>query len=137
MKKIMILGAGYNQLPAIKKAVELGLYVITVDYLPDNIGHKYSHRYVNCSTTDRECVLKYATELKIDGIMTLASDVATTTVAYVAEKLGINGSGYEIAKIMSNKSLFRSFQKKNKLAHPGFIYGKDYLKIEKEVVSLK
>lgn len=76
-KKLMILGAGVSQLDAIRKAVELGFYVITVDYLPDNIGHKFSHQFVNCSTVDKEGILKIARDLSIDGIVTFASDVAT------------------------------------------------------------
>jgi len=54
MKKILMLGGSHFQVPAIKKAVEMGYHVITCDYLPDNPGHKYSHEYHNVSTTDKE-----------------------------------------------------------------------------------
>ena len=87
----MILGAGFNQLPAIRKAIELDCYTITVDYLPENIGHKFSHQFVNCDTQDKEGVLKIATDLDIDGIVTFASDVATPTVGFVAEQIGPAG----------------------------------------------
>ena len=40
MKKIMILGASILQLPAIKKAKEMGLDVIAVDMDPDAVGFK-------------------------------------------------------------------------------------------------
>jgi len=70
----MILGAGPLQVSAIRKAVELDLEVITVDYLPENMGHRYSHHFVNCSTTDREGVLYAAREMEIDGICTFSSD---------------------------------------------------------------
>ena len=39
-KRIMILGASILQLPAIKKAKELGLNVIVVDMNPNAIGFK-------------------------------------------------------------------------------------------------
>ena len=42
MKKIMILGGSRYALPIIKSAHELGLYVITADYLPNNFAHKYA-----------------------------------------------------------------------------------------------
>ena len=35
-QRLMVLGAGLGQLPVIRRAVELGCTVITVDYLPDN-----------------------------------------------------------------------------------------------------
>ena len=38
MKKIMILGASILQLPAIKKAKEMGLEVVVVDMNPDAVG---------------------------------------------------------------------------------------------------
>jgi len=119
-KKLMILGAGYNQLPAIRRAAAKGYFVITVDYLPDNIGHRYSHHFVNCSTVEREGVLDAARTLAIDGIATFASDVATPSVAYVAEKLGLPGCGCKVAEAMSNKGRFRQIQKRNGLRHPRF-----------------
>ena len=33
----------------IEKAHELGVYVITADYLPDNAAHKYADEYHNVS----------------------------------------------------------------------------------------
>lgn len=41
MKKIMLLGSSRYLFPVFKTAHELGLYVITCDYLPDNAVHKY------------------------------------------------------------------------------------------------
>ena len=57
MKKILLLGGSRYILPVIKKAHELGIYVITCDYLPDNIAHKYSDEYVNVSIIDKEIVV--------------------------------------------------------------------------------
>ena len=62
MKKLMILGGSRYALPVIKAAHELGAYVITADYLPDNIAHQYSDEYCNVSITDREATLKAARE---------------------------------------------------------------------------
>ena len=49
MKKLMVLGGSRYALPVIKAAHDLGIYVITCDYLPDNIAHKYSYEYFNVS----------------------------------------------------------------------------------------
>ena len=35
-KKLLMLGGSMQQIPAIRRAKELGCYVITCDYLPDN-----------------------------------------------------------------------------------------------------
>lgn len=126
MKRIMILGAGHFQLPAIKKAVESGYEVITVDYLPDNIGHRYSHRYVNCSTTDEPGVLRAAEELEVDGICTFSSDVAVATVGYVSERLSLPGLSYRQAIQLTRKSEFRQFLRQSQLPSPHFVCGESF-----------
>lgn len=113
MKKILMLGGAMQQIPAIKCAKELGYYVITCDYLPENEGHKYADEYHNVSTTDKEAILQLAKELAIDGIVAYASDPAAPTAAYVAEKLGLIGNPYHSVDILTQKDLFREFLKDN------------------------
>ena len=110
MKKLLLLGGSRYLLPVIKTAHEMGCYVITCDYLPDNIAHKYSDDYCNVSIIDKEAVLEMAAHLQIDGIMSFACDPGVVTAAYVAEKLGLPSSGpYESVRILQNKGKFRDF----------------------------
>ncbi len=116
MKKLMILGGSRYALPVIKAAHELGAYVITADYLPDNIAHKYSDEYCNVSITDMEATLAAAQERKIDGVISFACDPGVVTAAYVAEKMGLPSVGsFEAVSILQNKRRFRAF-----LAEHGF-----------------
>ena len=48
-KKLLLLGGSRYLIPAIKAAHDLGAYVITCDYLPDNYAHKLSDEYHNVS----------------------------------------------------------------------------------------
>ncbi len=110
MKKLLLLGGSRYILPVIKKAHELGCYVITCDYLPDNIAHKYSDEYMNMSVIEQDKILYRAQELKIDGIMSFACDPGVVTAAYVAEEMGLPFQGsYDSVKILQDKGLFRSF----------------------------
>jgi len=120
MKKILMLGGSYFQIPAIKYAKDAGYYVVTVDYLPDNPGHKFSDEYYNISTTDKEAVLGLAKKLNIDGIVAYASDPAASTAAYVSEKLKLPGNSYKSVNIMTNKDLYREFLRKNGFNFPYF-----------------
>ncbi len=114
MKRLMLLGGNRYQLPVIKAAHELGCHVITCDYLPDNIAHKYSDEYCNVSIINKEAVLKKAIELKIDGIMSFGCDPGVVTAAYVAEQLNLPSAGsYKSISILQNKGLFRQFLKDN------------------------
>lgn len=118
MKRVLMLGGSHFQAVSIKKAKEMGLYVITCDYLPDNPGHKFADEYYNVSTTDKEAVLALAQKLNIDGIVCYASDPAAITQAYVAEKLGLNGNPLSSVEILSNKDKFRKFLSDNNFCTP-------------------
>lgn len=114
MKKLMILGGSRYAIPVIKAAHKLGCYVITCDYLPDNIAHKYSDEFQNISIIEKDKVLKYAQNAKIDGILSFACDPGVVTAAYVAEKLGLPFQcSYESACILQDKGMFRDFLSKH------------------------
>jgi len=109
-KKLMLLGGLHYLLPVIEEAHKMGVYVITADYLPDNIAHKYSDEYCNVSIIDKEAVLRAAKELNIDGILSHAVDPGVVSAAYVAEKMGLPFQcSYEAACILQDKSRFRKF----------------------------
>ena len=115
-KKLMLLGGLRYLLPVIEEAHKLGVHVITADYLPNNIAHKYSDEYCNVSIIDKEAVLKAAQELEIDGILSHAVDPGVISAAYVAEQMGLPFQcSYKAACILQDKSLFRKF-----LADNGF-----------------
>ena len=101
-------------LPVIEEAHKLGLYVITADYLPDNIAHRYSDEYCNVSIIDQEAVLAEAKKLGVDGVLSHAVDPGVVSAAYVAEKMGLPFQcSYEVACILQDKSRFRAFLSEN------------------------
>ena len=112
----MLLGGIRYLLPVIKAAHEQGYFVITADYIPDNIAHKYSDEYVNVSIIDKEAVLKVAQEKQIDGIMSFGVDPGVVSASYVQNKMGLPSFGpFESVEILQNKDKFRAF-----LANNGF-----------------
>ena len=46
-KKLMLLGGLRYLLPVVKATHKQDYFVITADYLPDNIAYKYSEEYCN------------------------------------------------------------------------------------------
>ncbi len=109
----MLLGGIRYLLPVIEAAHKLGVYVITADYLPDNIAHKFSDEYVNVSIIDRDAVLKVAREKQIDGILSFGVDPGVVTAAYVAEKMGLPFPPLASVEILQNKDRFRDFLEVN------------------------
>ena len=113
-KRLMLLGGLRYLKPVIDAAHKQGYYVITADYLPNNIAHKWSDEYCNVSIIDKEAVLKEAQRLQIDGIMSFACDPGVVAASYVQNKMGLPSFGpFESVEILQNKDRFRAFLAKN------------------------
>ena len=113
-KRLMLLGGLRYLIPVIEEAHKMGVYVITADYLPGNIAHKYSDEYCDVSIIDKDAVLNAARKLRIDGILSHAVDPGVTTAAYVAEQMNLPFQcSYEAACILQDKSRFRQFLSEN------------------------
>ncbi len=129
-KRVLMLGGSLAQVPCIMKAKEMGLYTIICDYLPDNPGQRFADEFYNISTTDKEKVLELAKTLRLDGVICYASDPAAPTAAFVCEALGLPTSPYKSVEILTNKHLFREFQRQN-----GFLCPKTCCCLSEEEVS--
>jgi biotin carboxylase len=112
MKKIMILGAGPLQIPAIAKAKELGNYVIALDYDTNAPGFRFADISLEVSTLDKDGVLAAAKEYCPDVVMTSTSDAPVVTVAYVNEQLGRTGeiSHYDAIAATNKAKMRERFQ---------------------------
>ena len=103
MKRLFIIGASILQLPAIKRAKELGFYVGVADFNPDAVGIPFADEYFNVSTIDEEGICAAAESFGADGIMTIATDMPMRAVAYTCEKLGLIGISYDTAVKSTDK----------------------------------
>ena len=118
MKKLLVLGGDHFAVPVVKAAKKQGYYVITCDYLPDNVAHKYSDEFANFSTTDKEGILAYARDKKTDGVVTF-TDSGVVTTAYIQHHLGLPQIGpLESVEILQNKARFRKFLTDNGFVVP-------------------
>lgn len=107
-KTIMILGASILQLPAIEKATEMGLKVVALDMNPKAVGFSVPGVVKEViSTIDIDAAIKAAKRHKVDGVMTLATDMPMRTVAAVAKECGLVGVTEETAIKATDKSVMR------------------------------
>lgn len=107
-KKIMILGASILQLPAIEKAKEMGYEVIAVDMNPKAVGFEVPGVIKEViSTIDILGIVEAAKKHKIDGIMTLATDMPMRSVAAVAKEMNLIGIDEDTALKATNKAEMR------------------------------
>ena len=105
--KLAIIGASYLQRPLVVKAKEMGLYTICFAWAEGAVCKELVDEFYPISIVDKEEILKICQEKQIDGICTIASDVAAPTVAYVAEMMGIVGNSHQASITANNKYAMR------------------------------
>lgn len=105
--RILIIGAGDYQAPAIKRARESGHEVFCVDYKEGQPGFRYADGYRIVDVRDKEGCLAYARELQIDGVLTWGATLTLPTVSYIAEKMGLPGLPMETSVLSMNKRALR------------------------------
>lgn len=107
-KKLAIIGASYLQEPLVRKAKEMGLYTICFAWAEGAICSEVCDKFYDISIVEKEQILEICKKEKINGIATIASDVAAPTVAYIANQMGLVGNKYEAALRANNKYLMRN-----------------------------
>lgn len=120
MKKLAIIGASYLQQPLVEKCRELGVYSICFAWEDGAVCKDLCDKFYPISTIDKEAILKVCQEERIDGITTIASDVATLTVCYVAEKMGLMGNPDKYSQTATNKYLMRQCFMEHNVPSPKF-----------------
>lgn len=108
------------QLPAIKKAKEMGFYVGVVDYNPNAIGIPFADEFFCVSTIDIEGVVKTAEDFRPDGIMTLATDMPMRSIAAACERLGLPGISFDTAVKSTDKGEMIKCFEENGVEHPWY-----------------
>lgn len=136
-KTMMILGAGPLQLPAIKKAKELGYRIISVDYDENAVGFALTDVKLVVSTLDQEEVYRQALIYQPDVVITSTSDAPVRTAAYVNEKLGKRPDlSYENALCATIKSKMRDRLKEYGVPIPKYFAAEDFDAFMKAVNTL-
>lgn len=122
MKKrsIIILGAGVMQIPLIRKAREMGLFVIVTDRNPDAEGFACADLSVALDIKDAKAHVLWALEnsekYNISGVVA-GADVAITA-ASISDALGLPGITVEVAERSNNKWLMKQRWLRDGIATP-------------------
>ena len=112
MKKLMILGASYSQLPLYETARRMGIHTIAVSTPGDWPGFEAADECSYTDISDPEAVLEAAQEYEIDGITTCCLDTGVRAIGYVCEKMGLKGLSARAGEVSSDKFLMKeAFQR--------------------------
>ncbi|UTC90139.1 ATP-grasp domain-containing protein [Treponema denticola] len=123
-KRILILGAGLMQGPAIRAAKELGCEVIAVDGNPNAVCAKEADKFFPIDLKDIPALIDLAKSLKekgLHGVFTAATDFSVS-VAAIAESCSLPGHSLEAARRASDKVLMRESFEKHGVPSPKFTH---------------
>lgn len=120
---LLVIGAGPNQVPAIRLAKDKGFFVVATDMDSNAEGSDLTDRFGVISTRDIEGSIAFArqvhTDNGLDGVMTMASESAVT-VARIAEDLGLPGLNPQAAWRATHKVERQRCFKKYNIPSPRF-----------------
>lgn len=106
-RKLAVIGGNYLQLPLVREAQKMGLEVLCFAWEEGAVCKQVADEFFPISVVEKERILDVCRGRQIDGVCTIASDVAAPTVAYVAGHMGLVGNSYEVAVRANNKYLMR------------------------------
>ena len=123
--KILILGAGLMQKPAILSAKEAGFTVHVIDADDKAVSIPYADSFRNIDLKDKDGILAYAKELQageggLAAVFTAGTDFSAS-VSYVCEKLGLPAHSYQAAVNASVKTVMRQCFADAGVPSPAFV----------------
>lgn len=107
MKKLLVLAAGILQIPIIKRAREMGYYVVAADGCQTAPGSLFADKFICVDIKDEDRMLKIARQEKIDGVIHPCSEVSMNVMGRLNDELGLAGVSREQAVVATNKHLMR------------------------------
>ena len=128
-KKLAIIGASYLQQPLVEKAKKMGLEVHCFAWEEGAVCKDIADYFYPISIIEKEQILQECQNIGIDGITTIASDVAVLTVNYVASQMGLISNPDKYSEMTTNKYLMRECFAQNNIPSPKFSLvsdGNDY-----------
>lgn len=121
MKKLVIIGANDFQNQLILKAKSLGYETHVFAWADGAVGAKTADYFYPISIVEKEEILEKCREIKPNGVCSIASDLATITVNYIAENLNLPCNPINSSTICTNKYEMRKRMQENNIKTPKFM----------------
>ena len=137
-KKLAIIGASYLQAPLVFRAKAMGVETHCFAWLKDAFCKDHADYFYPISILDKEEIFKKCFDLKIDGITSIATDMAVPTMSYVGQKMKLISNSNYSAERSTNKLLMRKTFQEHNVPSPLFVELEDGLvSVEKVGEKLK
>lgn len=120
-KKLAVIGGSYLQLPLVKKAQQMNLEVHCFAWKEGAVCATIADYFYPISIVNKEEILAKCKQVGIHGVVTIASDLAVSTVNYIANQLDLISNPFKFTEMTTNKLLMRSAFFQKKVSSPRYI----------------
>ena len=115
IKKILVLGGGFEQLPLIQMLKKENLFIILIDKNKNAVGKTLSNKFYNISITKHEEIIKICKKNKIFAATSICSDLAVVPLSKISGYFKVPGIPLSSAIICTNKIIMKRHFVKNKI----------------------
>ena len=119
-RNVIVLPGTKWQIPLVQRLKKRGYRVVVFDCFENQPAYKYADEYRLIDILDKEGVYNLAKGYLPLAVVSDECDIATPTIAWVTEKLGLPSIGIEMAELYTNKYYMRQFAQKKGFATPLF-----------------
>ena len=123
-KKVLVLPGTQWQVPLIEKIQEMGHQALVVNPDPNAPGMKKADLCLISDIFDKERVVEFGRDQKVDAVISDECDSAMNMVAELGELFNVPAMDEETAALYTDKFLMREFSKKHGLKYPEYKFCK-------------
>lgn len=105
--KLAVIGASHFQRPLIEKAQEMGCEVHAFAWKCGDVGETLADVFHPISIVEVDRIVEECKLIGIDGVCSIASDLATVAINRVADELGLVGNPLSCTLLSTDKSRMR------------------------------
>lgn len=117
---VLVLGAGYWQIPLIRAVQRLGHRAVATDRNPDADGARVADRFEPVDITDQDGSIALARSIDVIGAVSDQTDLSVPTLAAVCEALDLPGPSLQTAYNTTNKARMRELVRAAGLKNPRY-----------------
>lgn len=117
---VLVIAGGEWQAPLIEKLQSKGYQVLNINYYSETKGAVIADIFEKADVIDKAECLRIAKQYNPIAVLTDQSDIAVSTVAFVAEQLGVSGIGVECSRFFTNKIAMRDKAKSIGICSPEY-----------------
>lgn len=120
MEKVIIIGANEFQRELVLTSKRAGYETHVFAWEEGAVAKADADFFYPISIVEKDEILKHALEIRPVGIASIGSDLATLTVNYIADKLGLVGNSLHCTEISTNKLMMRNAFKEHGVPSAGY-----------------